>query len=421
VHRPPAPPSLTLAALALAAALPLAAGAAGAPSAAGPQEEPAKPPAAEPAETAPKPPPPPPELPPPPPPTTPQPPERTQDDNWLDVGHAFIERRIFVPVLRLDRFFSDERELEAERSRSFLRWRNEVRLEEPGSPHFTTGVRASLRFPGVNKQLRRLQVVIAGQTREAMAALFPGETAGPVTPTEEEVGTADAELRYRFLDSLTAHADLGAGVLFRLPPGAFGRLRFRYVLPVKKLVLTRYLASGFWRTDTHLGASAAVDAERPFGGMFVARVGGSATVTQRSKGIEWLSDAVVSASLDRRTAAQLGVVANGATTADPPFDRFRVFTRLRREFYRRWLFFEIEPGVSWPPAPTGGRETVWAIALRLEVQFQGIEKPMPAPPPPPLPPPPEDEPRDPPPEEPRDPPPEPAGASRSLPGARAPG
>ncbi len=338
----------------------------------------------------------------------PEPPARApKEDTWLDTGHAFIEQRIFAPVLRLDRFFSDERDLEAQRSRSFLRWRSEIRFtEHRGKPAYATGVSANLRLPGLDKRLERLRIVIEGETRNTFAALFP--TGTPEAEVEETTGgAANAELRFRFWETVLSHADLGAGLLFRLPPGAFGRTRLRLVLPVKKLLLTRWVATGFWRTDTHLGTSASTEAERPLGPKVIARLMGNATVTQRSKGIEWSSDFAFLTSFDVRSAAQFGVAVNGATRARPALDRWRVYARMRRDFYRRWLFFEIEPDVSWPWTADLGRHRVLSVAGRLEIQFQGKERPPP--PPPPLP----REPEDPPPE---DPPPE-----EALPPARPPG
>jgi hypothetical protein len=301
---------------------------------------------------------------------------KPKENGWIDVGHAFIEQRIFAPVLRLDRFFSDERDLDAERSRSFLRWRSEIRFDEDrDEPAFTTGVRANLRLPGLGKQLERLRVVIEGRTRDTIGALFPGEPGADTAPdASEPIGTADAELRFRFWETLVSHGDLGAGILFRWPPGAFGRMRLRFAVPVKKLLLTRYVATGFWRDDTGFGTSAAAEAERPFGSMVVVRLGGSASLTEQSPGVEWRGELALLASFDAYSGAQVGATVNGATKTDPRLDRWRIYARFRRDFYRRWLFIEVEPDVSWPYVAGTGRHDVWGVAVRLEVQFQGSER-----------------------------------------------
>jgi hypothetical protein len=326
-------------------------------------------------------------------------------DTWLDTSHAFVEQRIFAPILRLDRFFSDERETEAEREQSFLRWRNEVRFTgDMTRPSFSTGLRATLRLPGLNARLRRLRLVIAGETRDAVDKLFPREPT-PGTPTdqthteEDTVGGGDAGLRYFLLDTLAYHADLGGGVLVQLPPGVYGRLRFRWALPTGKLFLSRLALIGFWRSDVLFGASASAELDRPVSRSLLLRLSGGATRSQRSNGVEWGSELAAIVTLPPRSAAQLAVATGGATRAwvvapdpatgfpvsyrSPQVDRTRVYARLRTDVYRSWLFVEIEPEVAWPWTPERGRYSAWGLALRLEVQFQGKEAPATPPPPPP--------------------------------------
>jgi hypothetical protein len=338
---------------------------------------------------------------------TPTPPDRDGDgknDNWLDVGHAFIEHRIFAPILRLDRFFSDERDLDAERSRSFVRWRNEVHFTEDASdPSFTTGVRANLRLPGLNQQLQRIRVIIQSDTRDALQSVFPRGPGQALTDEDTFGGRGNAGLRLYFLDTLFAHADLGAGVLTRLPPGVYGQLRFRAAVPVGKAFLTRSVLAGFWRTDTRFGTSAGLELERPLTTMFVTRLSNTATLTELSRGIEWFSEAALFAQVSETAAAQLAFAVNGATrpplassdgvtfTRPPGLDRYRVYTRVRRDMYRRWIFVEIEPELAWPWTLENHRHKAWGVSFRVEFQFQGTEAP------PPHPPEPEPEPADPPP------------------------
>jgi hypothetical protein len=333
-------------------------------------------------------------TPPGPPPSPPPPPKATsrmeeEKEGWIDVGHAFIEHRIFAPVLRMDRFFSDERDLEAQRARSFLRWRNELRFSEGSStPGYTTSISANLRLPGLNKQLRRMQIEIAGETRDAFTALFPGERGVTETvPPEQTFGTADAGLRFRLFETLRTHADLGGGIMLRLPPGAYGRIRFRFVEPLGRRVLARQALTPFWRTDTGFGSTGSAELERPLAREALTRLSGSTTITERSRGFEWIGDLSVLATFRSRVGAQVGAAMQGATEAaagwyrNPWIDRYRVYTRVRRDFYRKWLFLELEPEYAWPWTPDLGRHGLWSVAFRLEAQFQGNEAPPPEPPP----------------------------------------
>jgi hypothetical protein len=298
-------------------------------------------------------------------------------------------------VLRIDRFFSDERDLEADRARSFLRWRNQLRFaQHTSSPAYTTSLSANLRLPGLNKQLRRLRVEIAGQTRDAVTALFPGETPEPgdVPAPEENLGTADAGLAFRLWDTVRSHASLGGGVLVRLPPGVYGRLRFRFAQPLGRRFLAREAVTTFWRSDTRFGTTGSAELERPLAPTTLVRLSGSSTITEVSRGLEWSGDLSFLATFRGRVGTQLGAAISGATDAPTSIDVYRVYTRVRRDFYRRWIFLELEPEYAWPWTPDRGRHSAWGVALRLEVQFHGNEAPPPKPPPAP-----EPEPADPPP------------------------
>jgi hypothetical protein len=303
-------------------------------------------------------------------------PAQPREDSWVDVGHAFLEQRIFAPVVRFDRFFSDERDLEAERSRSFLRFRNEIRFTDEGEAVYAANVRADLRLPGLNRWLERLRLVIAGKTEDTVDALFPDS---PGAPLREQIGSADAEVRFDAFRTLLAHMDLGAGVLLELPPGVFGRVRFRAAVPAGRLFLTRFATTGFWRTDTLFGTSGAVSFERPLGMRALARLGSSAELTQRSRGVEWGSELAVLRSFGRRSAVSLAAGLQGAERAPVAVDRYRVFARLRRDFFRHWIFLELEPEAGWPWNPVEGRHRVLAFTVRVELQFQGNESPEPPP------------------------------------------
>ncbi len=309
------------------------------------------------------------------------------------MGHAFLEHRIFAPVLRVDRFFSDERDLEAERSQSFVRWRNELRLTEGSStPSYAATFSANLRLPALNKQLRRLRIEIAGQTREAISALLPGQTPASVDGTSGEttLRKADAGFRFQLWETLRSHGDLGTGIIADLPPGVYGRVRVRFVEALGRRVLARQAVTGFWRTDTRFGTTVSAELERPLARTFLGRLSGSSTLSEVSHGAEWIGDLSFLATFRERIGAQLGVAANGATASPVTVDRYRVYTRVRRDFYRRWIFVELEPEYAWPWTHDHGREALWAVAVRLEFQFQGTEPPPAEPPQPP-------EPADPPP------------------------
>ena len=324
--------------------------------------------------------------------------EAKPDDTWIDTGHAYIEQRLFYVVLHLDRFFADERDVDPERSRSFVRWRSAVRFaEDHGQLTVTTGVRATIALPALDQRLRRLRLVLAGGTREAVdAPSRPAGTGAPLPTAEDEaIGPGDAGLRYFVWDAVATKLDFGAGALLEWPLGAYGRLRFRWVVPIGRVVLLRTVASAFWRTDLGFGTDATLELQRPIHRSLVVRLAGAGMRAEKSHGVEWSGELSLRMVLTQRVAAQTAVEINGATDAvanatDPAtalpravraaqLERIRLYARFRRDLYRRWLFFEVEPEIAWPWNPVRGRYSAWGGTIRVEVQVRGKERKVPPP------------------------------------------
>jgi len=377
-----------------------------------PSATPASPPAAAPAATAPA-------------PAGPaaQPPAHAEAEerSWLDVGHAWIEARFFEPVVRFDRFFSDERALEAERSRSFFQLRGDIRLRDDGPPQFGSSLRANLRFPGLNEWLGRFRLVLSGDS-EPVATPVSDASGTPIpaaTTPGQNIRFANAELRYGLWDSLHSHVDVGVGVLVQLPTAGFVRARYRAVRPLGSFLLTRYALTGAWQTDSHFGTALDLSFERPMGRFALLRLAGSSHVAQRkTRGIEWEADLSALHAFSERSAIWVGAGATGAQRAPVGVDRYRVYARFRQGFFRPWIFGEVEPEVDWPWSPDRSRYRELAITFRLEVQFQGREPQDP--PPSALPPRPEPEPAPAPAPEAPGPAPEPPPARSPEPAPSAP-
>jgi hypothetical protein len=127
--------------------------------------------------------------------------------------------------------------------------------------------------------------------------------------------------------------------------------------------------TGFWERRSGFGEASRVDVERVFGSRTVARLWGIATLHEQSRGLEWTTEGGVSRSLGRRTGAYLAGSIEGATRSVADVDRYRAFTRLRRDVHEGWLFLEVEPEVAWPADVVGTRARVFGATLRVEVQL----------------------------------------------------
>ena len=162
------------------------------------------------------------------------------------------------------------------------------------------------------------------------------------------------------------------GALVRYPPAAYVRARYRVAVPLSDVLLARSAFSVFWRTDTLFGTRTDASLSRRLGPASVLRLAGSAQISQRlTRGLEYGSDLTFLHAFSDTQAVATGGGLSGATRAQDPVDRYRIFVRGRQDVLRRWIFAELEPELSWPYVPGRGRIREDAVTFRLEFLFQG--------------------------------------------------
>jgi hypothetical protein len=279
-------------------------------------------------------------------------------------------------VTQLDRFFADEREVDLPRARSFVRWRNDLRVRDDGALSASTDVRVEVQLPSLNRRLRHLRLSVTSSTAGTADRRLAGES------PPDALDATSAGLRLSFPQSALASLDAQAGLLFSLPVGWYSRVRLRHLRPLDASLLARDALAVFWQTNTGYGTRQDASLERPLGPWLLARLGGTGILTERSRGWEWNLDLSLLAALGPRTALSLSGGALGSTRAGLVVEKWRAGARLRRDVVRRWIYLELEPEAEWTRPPGGGRRRLRAVVLRLEVQFDAstLETPGPGPP-----------------------------------------
>lgn len=285
-------------------------------------------------------------------------------DAWINLPHAFVERRIFGIVAGFDRFFADERDVGCVQSNSSVRLRSELRVEEDGTVRLANGVRVSLRLPYIQKRLKRLNILLENAGRSWIAS-EPRPLSGAETG-----GRADAVLRLTLFDTIRSSFDLGGGILLDLPPGLVGRLRFRHAHELGRVALARVAASGFWNTRDGFGANGSLAFERALGRSLLLRWTSGTLVSQVSQGFESASELALLATLGRQTGLTVLGAAAGRSKPDLEVQSWRVAARLRTALHRTWIYGEVEPEVAWPLDATGGRRATPAVMFRVEILFE---------------------------------------------------
>jgi len=305
----------------------------------------------------------------------PVPDDEGRENSWFDEGRSWVGRLLFAPVVRLDRFFSDQSELDPERAESFARLRGGLRLRQDGPPATSLDLLAQLRLPGVDQWLNRFRLVFTGtRERDGGTEGFNSDSGTTAPFSFRAVDPANLELRFGAVNGIRSQMDLGAGILFRVPPGAFARVRYRLAAPIDDLLLGRFSSQVFWRTDLLLGTRLSAGLDWPVAPSSLFRLDGTSQVAQRkTRGVEYGAELVFSHAFTDTFAVALGTDAQGASRDPVTFQKYRIFTRLRHDLLRRWLFVEAEPELGWPWTAERGRYRAYAVIFRLEVQFEGEE------------------------------------------------
>jgi hypothetical protein len=285
----------------------------------------------------------------------------------MDASHRFLSRGFLWAVVGFDRFFADERDLDLPRAGSFVRWRNGLAIRDDGTRSYVPDVRVEAVLPSMDRRLDRLRLRLALSTSrpEAMDPLLPPALRPADAPNRPHVALVLSPV-----ERLRGQLDLQAGALLRRPLGWHARARYRGVLPIGEVLVSRLALSGFWQSDLRFGTRQELSLEHPFTPWLLLRLAGSSMVAERSRGWEWSSELALLAASWPRAALSVSGAALGATRTGPGVEVWRLQLRARHDVYRRWIFVEVDPECVWARTARGSHHRATAVIFRLEVQFE---------------------------------------------------
>ena len=290
----------------------------------------------------------------------------------VDDTHQELEQNLLEQVILLDSFFGNIKTETRQKAAYQLRWRNSIRVEQEGQVRLGTTLRANLQLSRINDRLR---LVVAGEDEPgASTATLPQDVGSPgFDRSSQAMHIANTELRYGFLQTPFLDMFLGAGVRLILPPEAFVRCRIQYTYKLSDVSQIRVGETLFIKNFTKLGETSEVDLERLLNPKTLLRWSNSATISDEFRGVEWGAELFLIRELTPRSGITLAGGIFGNSSADDAVLRYRVLGRFRQNILRSWLFYELEPEISWPRSADGSYPARLAFTFRLEVMFQGTE------------------------------------------------
>ena len=273
---------------------------------------------------------------------------------WFDEVHRFLSVEFCEPSVWFDSFFSDERIDEEARAGTHVRWQNDYILTKGGTWAYTSNIKASFKLPKAKKSLH---IIFEGEQEENLRDIVPGDT-------EEAKG--DLGLLYEITESERANFSIRV----KLSPSV--NFRYRYQYPVSDTFTTRFTQE-WYRRDNADSNTSRLDFEKRLYDDFLLRQSNAVTHSESFQGEEWVHSLVLYQRLTDKSALSYESSMTRSTAPTTYVTNARLGVRYRKNFYRKWLFYEVAPAVNWPrPLVTDEREPAWEILFRLEVNFVNL-------------------------------------------------
>ena len=277
------------------------------------------------------------------------------EGDWLEDGKDYAARKANEMTQWVDNFFgNDERDLEQAESRLRLRtiYNWDQRLDN--EIKFRLGGKVSL--PQISK---RLDLVFRGEDMD------DSSDDGVEDPSEDRVGL---QLQVGPKDIKKYRFDLTVGFGSSGPkPGA----KFVYHDAFAKDLNFRFTQ----RFNYDLGeggyGSSRFVLDKALGDRELVRAYNRFLYGEKTDGAEWFSSLSYArgwgGNSGRFGATWLYVGADGQTEPYDFVKNYKVGARFRRQAYRDFLFWEVEPSYNWRiDEPYFDREGAWRIELRME-------------------------------------------------------
>ncbi len=286
--------------------------------------------------------------------------------NFMDRSHDFLSNMFYWPLAFTDELFMAEKDT-FEVNQSYFRVIGAYTWVNHEGFKFKPRIRVKVRLKALQ---RRLSLIAFGENdNEASPDIEAHRLA--ISRNAADIGRDTTRtrvgFRYNVLEWFNSAFDADVVVSKALFPEP--SLRGRQILYKSKTVQSRFTVTGFYKEDLKFGQTTRLDFSHVAG----KRWAYDSTLTGRQSEVqpdwEWDSATNVNYLLSSRETLALRLQAIGPTQPHTIVSNYRTSVVYRRNFYRSWIFYELEPGVDWPYVDDH-RKAIWSGAFRLELLFK---------------------------------------------------
>lgn len=285
-------------------------------------------------------------------------PEDLTPPHWVDTSHAYATNRAQAMTQWMDDFFGAPVR-DAERADSFLRAIVIDDWDERDGHDPKVRLRGQINLPKLS---------------ERVDLFFSGEESEQTLTEEERSQENDIGLRVNFRDSDRTRFD--ATLSLRSGPAVLPGLRFRYQQPITENSWGRFTQRLQYHSEDGYRSLSNFELNHILDDHSLLRWGGRVRYRQEKDFWDW------NTGLTYRTwfqdhkeypsAIEYYVAASGRDQPESFSTNYRVGVLYRKQFFRDFLFYEIEPNYNWRrDTYEEKREGVLGIVVRLEIMLGG--------------------------------------------------
>jgi len=287
----------------------------------------------------------------------------------MDQVHDFVQDNTCEPAVWFDTFFVKDHILLDIRPALLIIIRGSTRWTEGQGFTYIRDYNLEWRLPQWKKYLKKLKLYYRSRSAADRYTTTPGQPLPPGVNRETGDRQAIIGVQADLYTRIRSLVSIDTGIKVNIHPNAYVRMRYQHAKPFGEVYLFRFSQIAMWQAIERFTDTTQLDLERKFTTFTFIRWANNVTYTEGIHGISWSTGISLFNELTPKSAISYDAGMWGANRPDWAIENYRLGIHYRKNFYRPWLFFEIDPDVTWPIGVTGQREPVYAFMATLEIQF----------------------------------------------------
>ena len=290
-------------------------------------------------------------------------PEEPSYYDWLDKPRDYISEHFLSLSTKVDRFFGDERVFQESRS-SYLRFYGDLVLQKAGTSRFNPQLQAKVVLPALERRLKILIESNDDVTGAAPTTSVPVQKGPPDVNVPNELRAA---VQVQVADTPQWNINTDAGLrIHSLSLTPFARARIGRLQNVNDWQF-RFTESLYWYEQSGSGESTQFDADLKIADHYLGRSRSVATWSDHDKRFDFEQSFFLFNPIDDSHALSYQASVFGASQPNSHINDYAVSVTWRTRIHREWLFFDVQPVLSWPEADAF--HFTPSLLLRVEAIF----------------------------------------------------